>query len=81
MWDRTGENQVYVRQQIAAEEQKRFGKELALSRTPPERSLRQFTTSVKADWRLLPFRVVAFKNRPDDPNALPVCNAIRLNLN
>ena len=34
MWDRTGENQVYVRQQKAAEEQKRFDKGLALSRTP-----------------------------------------------
>jgi len=33
MWDRTGENQVYVRQQKAAEEQKRFGKELVLSPT------------------------------------------------
>ncbi len=34
MRDRTGENQVYVRQQKAAEEQKRFGKGLALSCTP-----------------------------------------------
>ena len=34
MWDRTGENQVYVRQQKVAEEQQRFDKGLALSRTP-----------------------------------------------
>jgi hypothetical protein len=33
MWDRTGETQVYDQPQKVAEEQKRFGKELALSRT------------------------------------------------
>src|ERR1700730_18108602 len=57
--DYSGETQRYVRRQKAAEEQKRFDKGFALSRTPSRTfAARQFTTSVNLVWRLLPFRVV-----------------------
>jgi hypothetical protein len=58
IWDQTGEIRVCDQPQKAAEEQMRLDKELALSRAPPEGSLRQFATSIDPVRRLLPFRVV-----------------------